>query len=91
MTAHCPLWLSPNPMRRIILFALVLCLTVTPCKALTMFQADYDADTWTTERLDYGDWLPLRELPSILPYTVEWKDRTIYVYAERTWTIKPDW
>ena len=78
-------------MRRIILFALVMALTVTPCNALNLFQADYDADTWTTERLDYGDWLPLRELSSILPYTVEWKDRTIYVYAERTWTIKPDW
>ena len=78
-------------MHRIILFALVLCLTVTPCHALTLFKADYDADTWTTERLYYGDWLPLRELSSILPYTVEWKDRTIYVYAERTWTIKPDW
>ena len=91
MTAPCPLWLSPNPMRRIILFALVLFLTVTPCHALTFFQSDYDADTWTTERLDYGDWLPLRELFSILPYEVEWKDRTIYVYAERTWTIKPDW
>ena len=90
MTAPCPLWLSPNPMRRIILFALVLFLTVTPCHALTFFQSDYDADTWTTERLDYGDWLPLRELSSILPYTVEWKDRTVYIYGERTWTIKPD-
>ena len=77
-------------MRRIILFALVLALTVTPCHALTFFQSDYDADTWTTERLDYGDWLPLRELSSILPYTVEWKDRTVYIYADRTWEIKPD-
>jgi hypothetical protein len=33
----------------------------------------------------------LRELSSILPYTVEWKDSTIYIYAERTWEIKPDW
>ena len=74
-----------------ITIALVLCLTVTPCYALTMFKANYDADTWTTERLDYGDWLPLCELSSILPYTVEWKDRTIYVYAERTWTIKTYW
>ena len=79
-----------NPMRHIILFAMVLCLTVTPCYALTLFDADYDADTWTTERLDYGDWLPLRELSSILPYTVEWKDRMVYIYGERTWTIKPD-
>ena len=77
-------------MRRIITIALVLCLTVTQCHALTLFKADYDADTWTTERLDYGDWLPLRELSAILPYEVEWKYRTIYVYAERTWTIKPD-
>ena len=77
-------------MRRIITIALVLCLAVTPCHALTLFKADYDADTWTTERLDYGDWLPLRELSSILPYTVEWKDRTVYIYAERTGEIKPD-
>lgn len=82
---------TSNPARRIITIALVLALTVTPCHALTVFDADYDADEWTTERLDYGDWFPLRELSSILPYEVEWKDRTIYVYAERTWTIKPDW
>ena len=77
-------------MHRIILFALVLALTVTPCHALTLFKADYDADTYTTEAVYEGDWLPLRELSSILPYTVEWKDRTVYVYADRTWEIKPD-
>ena len=63
----------------------------TPCHALTFFQADYDADEWITETVYEGDWLPLRELSSVLPYTVEWKDGTIYIYAERTWTIKPDW
>lgn len=95
-------------MRRIILFALVLALTVTPCHALTLFQTDYDGDSYTTERVafDYpsvtcgdsspdkgsqADWLPLRELSKILPYTVEWKDRTVYIYAERTHTIRPDW
>ena len=78
-------------MLRIILFALVLCITVTPCNAMTLFKADYDADTYTTETVYEGDWLPLRELSSILPYTVEWKDRTIFIYGERTWTIKPDW
>ena len=52
MTAHCPLCKS-NPMRRIILFALVLCLTVTPCHALTLFQTDYDGDGYTEERVAY--------------------------------------
>ena len=96
-----------NPMRRIITIALVLALTVTPCHALTLFQTDYDGDSYTTERVvfDYpsvtcgdsspdkgsqADWLPLRELSKTLPYTVEWKDRTIYIYADRTWTIQPD-
>ena len=93
-------------MRRIILFTLVLALTVTPCHALTLFQTDYDGDSYTTERVAYqapssgpaghlppeGEgWLPLRELSKILPYTVEWKDRTVYIYAERTHTIRPDW
>ena len=93
-------------MRRIILFALVLALTVTPCHALTLFQTDYDGDSYTTVRVAYqapssgpaghlppeGEgWLPLRELSKILPYEVEWKDSTIYIYAERTWEIKPDW
>ena len=73
-----------------LILAICLCLTV-PCSALTFFQADYDADEWTTETAYEGDWLPLRELSSILPYTVEWKDRTIYIYGERTWAIKPDW
>lgn len=98
-------------MRRIITIALVLCLTVTPCHALTLFQADYDGDGWETERVAYqapssgpvghlppegegkasADWLPLRELAEVLPYEVEWKNRTVYIYAERTHTIRPDW
>ena len=40
-------------MRRIILFALVLALTVTPCHALTLFQTDYDGDGYTTERVAF--------------------------------------
>lgn len=85
-------WMKPksNMKRFTLILTLCLCLSV-PCSALTFFQADYDADAYTTETVFEGDWLPLRELSSILPYTVEWKDRTIYVYAERTWTIKPDW
>lgn len=78
-------------MRRIITIALVLCLTVTPCHALTLFQTDYDGDSYTTETVYEGDWLPLRELAEILPYEVEWKDRTVYIYAGRTHTIRPDW
>lgn len=91
MTERCLLWLCPNPMRRIILFALVLALTVTPCHALTLFQTDYDGDSYTTETVYEGDWLPLRKLSETLPYTVEWKDRTVYIHAERTHTIRPDW
>lgn len=104
---------SPNPMRRIILFALVLFLTVTPCHALTVFQTDYDGDSYTTERVACqapssgpaghlppqgedkasADWLPLRELAGVLPYSVEWneQERTVYIYAGRTHTIQPDW
>lgn len=78
-------------MRRIILFALLLFLTVTPCKALTFFRTDYDGDTYVEETAYSGDWLPLLELSEIMPYSVEWKDRTVYIYGERTWTIKPDW
>lgn len=44
-------WLRANLMRRIITIALVLCLTVTPCHALTLFQTDYDGDSYTTERV----------------------------------------
>jgi len=77
-------------MRKIIAAALLFCLIITPCHALTFFKADYDDDTFTAETVYEGDWLPLRELSAILPYEVEWKDRTIYVYAEKTWTIKPD-
>ena len=79
-----------NMKRLALILALCLCLSV-PCFALTFFQTDYDADVYITETAYEGEWLPLRELSSILPYEVEWKDRTIYIYAERTWTIKPDW
>lgn len=100
-------------MRRIVTIALVLCLTVTPCKALTVFQTDYDGDEWTEKRVAYqapssspvghlppegegkasADWLPLRELAGVLPYSVEWneQERTVYIYAGRTHTIRPDW
>ena len=75
--------------RLALILTICLCLSV-PCSALTLFNADYDADEWTTETVYEGDWLPLRELSEILPYSVEWKDRTVYVYADRTWEIKPD-
>lgn len=78
-------------MCRIITLALVLCLITTPCHALTLFQTDYDGDEWTETVVYEGDWLPLRKLSETLPYKVEWKDSTIYIYAERTWEIKPDW
>ena len=100
-------------MRRMITITLVLCLTVTPCHALTVFQTDYDGDGWETERVAHqapssgpaghlppegegkasADWLPLRELAGVLPYSVEWneQERTVYIYAGRTHTIRPDW
>lgn len=77
-------------MCRIITLALVLCLITTPCHALTLFQTDYDGGEWTETVVYEGDWLPLRKLSETLPYEVEWKDSTIYIYAERTWEIKPD-
>lgn len=80
-------------MRRIILFALVLCLTLTPCHALTFFQADYNDNTYETEIVYEGEWLPLSNLSQILPYGVEWNSetRTITITAARTIKIRPDW
>ena len=80
-------------MKRLIVFiALCLCLSI-PSHALTFFRTDYDGDTYTEETAYSGDWLPLRELSEILPYSVEWKEqeRTVYIYAGRTHTIQPDW
>lgn len=68
---------------------LCLCLSI-PSHALTFFRTDYDGDTYVEETAYSGEWLPLRELSEILPYSVEWKDRTVYIYADRTWEIKPD-
>ena len=77
-------------MKRLILpIILCLCLSI-PSHALTFFRTDYDGDTYRSETAYSGDWLPLRELSEILPYSVEWKDRTVYIYADRTWEIKPD-
>lgn len=80
-------------MRRIITIALLLCLTVTPCRALTLFQTNYDDDVYETEIVYEGEWLPLRELSSILPYDVEWnaETRTITITAARTFQIRPNW
>lgn len=79
-----------NMKRLVLTLAICLCLSI-PCSALTLFQTDYDGDSYTTETVYEGDWLPLRKLSEVLPYTVEWKDRTVYIYAERTHTIRPDW
>ena len=77
-------------MKRLIVFiVLCLCLSI-PSHALIFFRTDYDGDTYVEETAYSGDWLPLRELSEILPYSVEWKDRTVYIYADRTWEIKPD-
>lgn len=82
-----------NSMRRIITIALLLCLTVTPCKALTLFQTNYDDNTYETEIVYEGEWLPLSNLSEFLPYDVEWnaETRTITITAARTIKIHPDW
>ena len=81
--APCPLWLSPNPMRCIITIALVLCLTFTPCYALTLFTTDYDSDQYTELTLSFSlpnnvpeGWLPLRAAAEYLPISVDWDNAT---------------
>lgn len=80
-------------MHRIILFAMVLCLTIIPCHALTLFQTNYDDNIYETEIVYEGEWLPLSNLSEILPYDVEWnaETRTITITAARTFQIRPDW
>lgn len=75
-------------MRLIIAIVLVMVLTIIPCQALTLFQADYDNHIFV-ETIVYEDldWLPLRELSNVLPYEVGWDGRYIWVYANRTWKI----
>lgn len=78
-------------MRRFIIVLSVLLLLTTPCQALTLFQTDYDGNAYQTETIYEGEWLPLAELSEVLPYEVEWNDRAVYVHANRTFEIKPDW
>lgn len=80
-------------MRRIIIITLLLCLTVTPCYALTLFQTNYDDDVYETEIVYEGEWFPLSNLSEFLPYDVEWsaETRTITITAARTIKIRPDW
>ena len=93
MMELCPRWLCPNPLRRIITIAFLLCLTVTPCYALTLFQTNYDDNTYETEIVYEGEWPPLAQLSEFLPYNVEWNSetRTITITADRTIKICPDW
>ena len=80
-------------MRCIITIAFLLCLIVTPCHALTLFQTNYDDDAYETEIVYEGEWLPLSNLSEFLPYDVEWnaETRTITIIAARTFQIRPDW
>lgn len=73
-----------------LILALCLCLSI-PSQALTFFETDYDGDTFTETVVTEEDWLPLRELSSILPYEVEWKDNCVYIYSDRTHKIDPSW
>lgn len=93
MTVHYLRWLCPNPMRHIITIAFLLCLIITPCSALTLFQTNYDDDAYETEIVYEGEWLPLSNLSEFLPYDVEWsaETRTITITAARTIKIRPDW
>lgn len=80
-------------MRRIITIALMLCLMVMPCNALTLFQTNYDDNAYETEIIYEDEWLPLSNLSEFLPYNVEWsaETRTISITAARTIKICPDW
>lgn len=80
-------------MRRIITIMLLLCLIVTPCSALTLFQTNYDDDVYETEIVYEGEWLPISDLSEFLPYEVEWNSetRTISITAARSIKIRPDW
>ena len=80
-----------NSMRRIILFALLLCLTLTPCHALTIFTTDYDSDTYTELTPSFlipsdvpEGWLPLRAAAEYLPISIDWdgQAREIIVRAD---------
>lgn len=72
-------------MRRIITVALIFCLITTPCHALTLFQTDYDGDSYTETTISFNTpipdsvpegWLPLREASNYLPITVDWDNTT---------------
>ncbi len=80
-----------NSIFRIILFVLVLALTAMPCHALTLFQANYDSDTYTESTPSFlipndvpDGWLPLRAAAEYLPISVEWDNqaREIIVRAD---------
>ena len=75
--------MQSNLMRQLITITLLLCLTLTPCHALTLFTTDYDSDTYTESTPSFlipsdvpEGWLPLRAAAEYLPINVDWDDAT---------------
>ena len=83
--------MQSNLMRQLIIITLLLCLTLTPCYALTIFTTDYDSDTYTESTPSFlipsdvpEGWLPLRAAAEYLPISVDWdgQAREIIVRAD---------
>ena len=72
-----------NLMRQLITITLLLCLTLTPCHALTLFTTDYDSDQYAKSTPSFlipsdvpEGWLPLRAAAEYLPISVDWDNAT---------------
>ena len=75
--------MQSNLMRQLIIITLLLCLTLTPCNALTIFTTNYDSDQYTESTPSFlipsdvpEGWFPLRAAAEYLPISVDWDNAT---------------
>lgn len=75
---------------RCIAVALLFCVLTTPCQALTLFEANYDADIYAIQQINFDiipsvlqDWVPFRAASEYLPIDVSWDESTkeVVVYS----------
>lgn len=70
-------------LKKAVIVIIALCAMTISANALNLFQADYDNDQWSVEKIEYehddtisDGWIPLRAASEYLPIDVDWNSDT---------------
>lgn len=85
-------------LKKTVIVIIALCAMTISANALNLFQADYDNDQWSVEKIEYehddtipDGWIPLKAASEYLPIDVDWNSdtREIIIYSHNlSWANK---